>query len=77
MLLGATMAENPKPDQDPDRLRGVHILLLIPFLVLWVPLYNTIEPTLFGFPFFYWFQLLWIFASMIITGYVYFATTPR
>ena len=71
------MAGNHKQDQDPDRLRPVHILLLIPFLVLWVPLYNTAEPTLFGFPFFYWFQLVWIFASMAITAYVYYATEPR
>ena len=56
---------------------GVLWLLLIPFLVLWVPFYNRIEPTLFGFPFFYWFQLGWIFVSMIVTGSVYYATEPR
>jgi len=56
---------------------GVLWLLLIPFLVLWVPFYNRIEPQLFGFPFFYWFQLGWIFVSMIVTGYVYYATEPR
>ena len=56
---------------------GVLWLLLIPFLVLWVPFYNRVEPTLFGFPFFYWFQLGWIFVSMIVTGYVYYATEPR
>ena len=53
------------------------LLLLVPMLVLYVPLYNRIEPTLFGFPFFYWFQLAWIFASMIITAFVYYATEPR
>ena len=26
-------------------------------LALWAPLYNTVEPTLGGFPFFYWFLL--------------------
>ena len=53
------------------------LLLLIPMLVLYVPFYNKIEPTLFGFPFFYWFQLGWIFASMIITAVVYYGTEPR
>ena len=53
------------------------LLLLIPMLVLYVPFYNKIEPTLFGFPFFYWFQLSWIFASMIITAVVYYGTEPR
>lgn len=37
------------------------ILLLIPFVgLLWVPFYNRIDPTLFGLPFFYWYQLLWV-----------------
>ncbi len=35
------------------------LLLLVPcVLALWVPLYNSTEPPLFGIPFFYWFQLL-------------------
>ena len=55
----------------------VLLLLLVPMLVLYVPFYNRIEPTLFGFPFFYWFQLGWIFVSMIITAFVYYATEPR
>ena len=56
---------------------GILLRLLVPMLVLYVPLYNTIEPTLFGFPFFYWFQLAWIFVSMIITAFVYYGTEPR
>jgi len=55
----------------------VLLLLLIPLFVLYVPFYNSVEPTLFGFPFFYWFQLAWIFVSMIITAFVYYATEPR
>lgn len=53
------------------------LLLLIPMLVLYVPFYNTVEPELFGFPFFYWFQLIWIFVSMGVTAFVYYATEPR
>jgi hypothetical protein len=52
-------------------------LLLIPNLIVWVPFYNRIEPQLFGFPFFYWFQLAWIFVSMVITAAIYFATEAR
>ena len=55
----------------------VMLLLFVPLLVLWVPFYNTVEPTLFGFPFFYWYQLAWIFVSMFITAFVYYATEPR
>ena len=54
------------------------ILLLVPFVgLLWVPFYNFTEPSLFGFPFFYWFQLGWIFVSMVITAGVYYATEAR
>jgi uncharacterized protein DUF3311 len=59
------------------RNKGLLWLLLIPNLIVWVPFYNRIEPQLFGFPFFYWFQLVWIFVSMIITAFVYYATEVR
>jgi Protein of unknown function (DUF3311) len=37
------------------------ILLLAPcVLALWVPLYNSMAPSLFGIPFFFWFQLVLI-----------------
>ncbi len=37
------------------------LLLLVPFVaLLWVPFYNSWEPSLFGFPFFYWYQFLWV-----------------
>jgi hypothetical protein len=53
------------------------LFLLIPMLVVDVPFYNRIEPELFGFPFFYWFQLAWIFVSMAVTAFVYYGTEPR
>lgn len=41
------------------------ILLLIPCIAaLAVPFYNRIEPELFGFPFFYWFNLLLVPVSV-------------
>jgi hypothetical protein len=37
------------------------ILLLLPFIgLLWLPFYNQATPELLGFPFFYWYQLLWV-----------------
>jgi hypothetical protein len=37
------------------------LLLLVPFVaVLWLPFYNASEPQLWGFPFFYWYLLLWV-----------------
>jgi hypothetical protein len=64
---------------EPERNGGgwILLLLLIPLLVVYVPLYNTIEPKLFDFPFFYWFQLAWIFVSMGVTALVWWCTEPR
>jgi hypothetical protein len=54
---------------------GWYILLLVPFIaILWVPFYATAEPSLFGIPYFYWYQFLWIFISAVLTAIVYFAT---
>lgn len=43
--------------------------LLAPAVVLplWVPLYDREDPTLFGFPFYYWFQFLLIVAAVALT----------
>ena len=52
-----------------------YLLFLLEFAVaLWPPFYNKVEPTLIGIPFFYWFQLLWVFVSALFTAVVYFAT---
>lgn len=52
-------------------------LLILPWIgVLWVPFYNRIEPTLWDFPFFYWYQLLWVLISAVITAVVYVKTKP-
>jgi hypothetical protein len=50
------------------------LLIFVCAVTFLVPFYNRVEPTLLGFPFFYWFQLGWIFVSMIVTAYVYFVT---
>ena len=38
------------------------------------PLYNTRDPELFGVPFFYWYQMVWIPVSVLVTVTVYRAT---
>jgi Protein of unknown function (DUF3311) len=38
---------------------------------LWVPLYNRVNPTLFGIPFFYWFQFVWVIVAAVVTGIAY------
>ncbi len=56
----------------PRRSTGlwvVIVVILIPPVVvpLWVPLYDKADPTLWGFPFFYWFQFLLILCSAVLT----------
>lgn len=52
-----------------------YLLLALPILaMLWVPSYNHVEPTWLGFPFFYWYQLLWIPLGAAILGLVYIVT---
>ena len=54
------------------------IVLLIPYIaLLWLPFYNDTRPSFAGFPFFYWYQLLWVLISAIITALVYFKTKTR
>jgi uncharacterized membrane protein len=54
-----------------------YLLLLVPFVgLLWVPFYNRTTPKVFGFPFFYWYQFLWVLVTAILTWLVYVATRP-
>lgn len=48
------------------------LLLLVPFIaLLWPPFYNYNQPDFIGIPFFYWFQLLWIVITAILTAVLY------
>jgi uncharacterized protein DUF3311 len=53
----------------------VYLLLLPPFpALLWPPLYARQNPELFGFPFFYWWQFMWVILGAILTALVYLLT---
>lgn len=50
----------------------VQLLLLVPFLgLLDVGLYNLAEPKWLGFPFFYWYQLVWVPVTVVVMWIVY------
>jgi uncharacterized protein DUF3311 len=47
-------------------------LLVVPIVVpLLVPLYNKVDPTLFGWPLFYWLQLVFVGVGVLTTSIVY------
>jgi hypothetical protein len=51
---------------------AVAVLLLIPCAALAaVPLYSRETPQLWGWPFFYWFQLLWVLITPVLTYTAY------
>ena len=61
------MPTPPRPARRVWRL-----LLLVPVLaVLAVPIFNRVAPTLWGFPFFYWYQMLWVVLCSGTAGLVF------
>jgi hypothetical protein len=48
------------------------ILLAIPLVALmWVPSYAKEDPELWGFPFFFWYQFVWVFVTSALTWTAY------
>jgi Protein of unknown function (DUF3311) len=63
------MATGSGPEPKRHWLR---ILFVLPFIaMLWVSSYNRVTPELFGFPFYYWYQLAWVVIAAIIAGIIY------
>ncbi|HEY4253062.1 MAG TPA: DUF3311 domain-containing protein [Roseomonas sp.] len=55
-----------------DRPSAALWLLVLPYLgLLFPPLYNRHDPELFGFPFFYWYQLAWVPLTSFIIWLAY------
>ena len=69
--------QQPRPDQGPPptdktKMAIAAVLLAIPIIaLLWVPSYAKAEPELFGFPFFFWYQFLWVFLCSALTWTAY------
>lgn len=59
------------PVGNPDYTPWLFLLIIPVVLPLLPMIYNKVDPTLFGIPFFYWFQLAMVFVSAGITGLVY------
>ena len=49
------------------------ICVIVPFVaVLWVPIYDKDKPEVAGFPFFFWWQLLWVAVTAGLMGLAYY-----
>ncbi|MGF6571459.1 Protein of unknown function [Paraburkholderia fungorum] len=48
------------------------LILLFPYIaLLWLPFYNHAYPSFAGFPFFYWYQFLWVPLTSLLIYAVY------
>jgi hypothetical protein len=69
--------ESIQTDRKPNRW-GTAILLALPYFGLCFPsLYARATPTLFGFPFFYWYQFAWVVLTSLLLLVVYKRLKPR
>ncbi|MEU1784410.1 DUF3311 domain-containing protein [Streptomyces sparsogenes] len=60
-----------RPVVTPSRVVAA-LCLIAPFVaMLWVGSYAKIEPTFIGIPFFYWYQMLWVPVSALLTTVAY------
>ncbi|HEY2204583.1 MAG TPA: DUF3311 domain-containing protein [Pseudonocardia sp.] len=59
------------PSPSGLRVSAWNLLLLVPFLMLVVPWFNSMEPRLFGMPFFYWAQFAFVPVGVICVAVVY------
>jgi hypothetical protein len=69
----------PRVARRVDRAPGLrwnwwNLLLLVPLLMLVTPWFNQDQPRLFGLPFFYWYQFLYVPIGVICVGLVYLKT---
>ncbi|MFI8522554.1 DUF3311 domain-containing protein [Streptomyces sp. NPDC085481] len=50
----------------------VALCLFAPFVaMIWVGSYAKVDPTFIGIPFFYWYQMLWVVISTVLTMVAY------
>ena len=69
---GSHDGEAARRDAGSRRSRWWLLLLLLPYAGLLYPaLYDSLRPWVFGFPFFLWYQFLWVFIGVAITFFVY------
>ncbi|WP_375426475.1 DUF3311 domain-containing protein [uncultured Friedmanniella sp.] len=59
---------DPRWRVTPTKAVVAVILLVAIVLPLLVSTYDQVDPRLFGFPFFYWYQLLWVFIAAALCG---------
>jgi len=66
------MAQHRAPRKHTGTWIVIAVLLAAAVIgTLWVPFYNHLTPVLGGFPFFYWYQLMWVPIVAILAAVAY------
>lgn len=66
------MAQHRAPRKHTGTWIVIAVLLAAAVIsTLWVPIYNHLTPTLGDFPFFYWYQLMWVPIVAILAAIAY------
>jgi hypothetical protein len=70
---------NPLVNSPRSRSRSAwQWILVLPLIGLLFPgLYARSTPELFGFPFFYWYQVAWVLITGLLTAVAYFASERK
>jgi uncharacterized membrane protein len=71
--MSETASSSP-PEPEGLRWNAWNLLLLVPFLMLVTPWINSLEPRLFGMPFFYWIQFAFVPVGVVCVLVVYLMT---
>lgn len=66
------MAQHRAPRKHTGTWIVITVLLAAAVIgTLWVPFYNHLTPVFGGFPFFYWYQLMWVPIVAILAAIAY------
>jgi uncharacterized membrane protein len=71
--MSETASSSP-PEREGLRWNAWNLLLLVPLLMLVTPWFNAKEPSLFGMPFFYWIQFVFVPVGVVCVLLVYVMT---
>jgi Protein of unknown function (DUF3311) len=72
MAAGGAEETRQGGSERPGRSRAVYWLFLLPFAaLLYPPLYAHADPHIWGIPFFYWYQAVWLGLTAAISVFIF------
>jgi hypothetical protein len=72
------MGQHTRSGKSPAKWGVVAVLLVVAIMgTLWVPIYARYLPKLGNFPFFYWYQLIWVPVTAVLCWICYLLLRTR